>query len=77
MVSQVTEEKFEGVEIMPQERVQNRKVEQFVDVPVPKSHEQIVEAIPVKQVVKSFPTFQWYEPWTESLSRSSTFKQHR
>ena len=30
---QVTEETFEGVQIMPQERVQNRAVEQFVDVP--------------------------------------------
>ena len=35
MVPQVTEETFEGVEIMPQERVQNRAVEQVVDVPVP------------------------------------------
>ena len=28
-----------------EERVQNRAVEQFVDVPVPKSHEKIVEVI--------------------------------
>ena len=34
---QVTEETFGGVQIMPQERVQNRTVEQFVDVPVPQS----------------------------------------
>ena len=71
MVPQVTEETFEGVQIMPQERVQNRTVEQFVDVPVPKLND------PVKQVVNSFPTFQWYEPWNESLSRSSSCKQHR
>ena len=45
MVPQVTEETFEGVQIMPQERMQNREVEQFVDVPVPKSQEKIVEVI--------------------------------
>ena len=45
MVSQVTEETFECVQIMPQERVQNREVEQFVDVPVPQSQEKIVEVI--------------------------------
>ena len=37
MVPQVTEETFEGVQIMPQEHVQNREVEHFVDVPVPQS----------------------------------------
>ena len=45
MVPQVTEETFEGVQIMSQERVQNRTVEQFVDVPVPQSQEKIVEVI--------------------------------
>ena len=45
MVPQVTEETFEGVQIMPQERVQNRALEQFVDVPVPQSYEKIVEVI--------------------------------
>ena len=45
MVPQVTEETFEGVQIMPQDRVQNRRVEQFVDVPVPQSQEKIVEVI--------------------------------
>ena len=45
MVPQVTEETFEGVQIMSQERVQNRTVEQFVDVPVPHSQEKIVEVI--------------------------------
>ena len=37
MVPPVTEETFEGVQIVPQERVQNRTLEQFVDVPVPQS----------------------------------------
>ena len=45
MVPQVTEETFEGVQIMPQERVQNRTAEQFVGVPVPQSQEEIVEVI--------------------------------
>ena len=45
MVPQVTEETFEGVQIMPQERVQNHAEEQFVDVPVPQSLEKIVEVI--------------------------------
>ena len=45
MFLQVTGETFEGVQIMPQERVQNREVEQFVDVPVPQSWEKIVEVI--------------------------------
>ena len=33
------------MQIMPQERSQNRTVEQVVDVPVPQSQEQIVEVI--------------------------------
>ena len=41
----MTEEILEGVQIMPQERVQNRTVEQFVDVPVPQSQEKIVKVI--------------------------------
>ena len=45
MVPLVTEETFEGVQIMQKERVQNREVEQFVDVPVPKSQEKVVEVI--------------------------------
>ena len=45
MVPQVTEETFEGVQIIPQERVQNRTVEQFVDVPVPSSQEETFEVI--------------------------------
>ena len=45
MVHQVKEVTFEGVQIMPQECVQNRTVEQFVDVPVPQSQEKIVEVI--------------------------------
>ena len=45
MVPRVTEETFEGVQVMPQERVQNRAVEQFVDVPAPPSQEKIVEVI--------------------------------
>ena len=39
MVPQVTEETFEVVQIMPQERVQNRTVEQVVDVPAPQIQE--------------------------------------
>ena len=45
MVPQVTEETFEGVQIIPQEHVQNRTLEQFVDVPVPQSQEEIVDVI--------------------------------
>ena len=45
MVLQVTEETFEGVQIMPQKRVQNRTLEQLIDVPVPQSQEKIVEVI--------------------------------
>ena len=45
MVPQVTEETFEVVQIMLQERVKNRTAEQFVDVPVPQSQEKIVEVI--------------------------------
>ena len=45
MFPQGTEETVEGVQIMPQERVLNRALEQFVDVPVPKSQEKIVEVI--------------------------------
>ena len=42
MVPQVTEETFEGWRSC---HVQNREVEQFVDVSVPQSQEKIVEVI--------------------------------
>ena len=45
MVPQVTEETFEGVQIMSQERVENRTLEQFADVALPQSQEKIVEVI--------------------------------
>ena len=47
MVPQVTEETFKSVQIMPQERLQNRTVEQVVGVPVPQIQEEIVEVIQV------------------------------
>ena len=76
------------MQIMPQERVQNRTVEQVVDVPVTQIQEEIVEVIQlapqerisdrmVEQIVKLFAAFQWYEPWNESLNRSSTGVKHR
>ena len=39
MVPQVTEETFEVVQLMPQEHMQNRIVEQVVDVPAPQVQE--------------------------------------
>ena len=63
MVPQVTEETFEGVQIMPQERVQNRTVEQFVDVPVPKSKEKNVEV----EVVPNIPMVRTLERVVEQI----------
>ena len=73
---------------MPQERVQNRTVEQVVNVPVPQIQEEIVEVIQlvpqerisdrmVEQIVKLFAAFQWDISRNESLNRSSTVVKHR
>ena len=73
---------------MPQERVQNRTVEQVVDVPVPHIHGEIVEVIQlvpqerisdrmVEQIVKLFAAFQWDISRNESLNISSTGVKHR
>ena len=73
---------------MPQERPQNRTVEQVVDVPVPQIQVEIVEVIQlvpperisdrmVEQIVKLFEAFQWNESRNVSLNRSSTAVKHR
>ena len=73
---------------MPQERSQNRTVEQVGDVPVPLIQEEIVEVIQlvpperisdrmVEQIVKLFAAFQRNESRNVSLNRSSTGVKHR
>ena len=48
MVPQVKDGNIRSVQIMPQERLRNRTVEQVVDVPVPQIQEEIVEVIVAK-----------------------------